>query len=261
MTVEAEQSTSETGHRDEVSGVVVHVLISLVNEYNGDIGVAQALALAGDDRSFTSLRDRKAWGSLEETVSLFNAATLVTGDGTVGLHVGEALPTIPDDTGFVSRFRALGSPEEAFKHISPFVAHFDATCEAAALEVAVDHALVQVDPHAGERHAHLCEMTRGLLSRVPALFGLEPALITEIECSARGACVPVCLELGRPRGRRGGPRCRTVDTRSSICGVVPPGTPVPDGMPTGAYPRRRRSVSRRRPLNRCRAPGRLARRD
>ena len=29
-------------------------------------------------------------------------------------------------------------------------------------------------------------MTRGLLSQVPALFGLGPALVTETECSARG---------------------------------------------------------------------------
>ena len=29
-------------------------------------------------------------------------------------------------------------------------------------------------------------MTRGLLSQVPVLFGLDPAIVTETECSARG---------------------------------------------------------------------------
>ena len=156
MSVEAEQSTSETGHRDEVSGAVVHVLIGLVHEHNGDVGVAQALALAGDDRSFTTLRDITAWSTLAEIVALFNAAALVTGDGAVGFHVGEALPFSPDGTGFIDRFRALGSPAEACRHISPFIAHFDATCEAAALEVAPDHALVQVDPHARGRVTPTC---------------------------------------------------------------------------------------------------------
>ena len=50
-------------------------------------------------------------------------------------------------------FRALGSPEEACKHIAPLVGHFDATCDAVALEVAADHALIQVDPSSGREPA------------------------------------------------------------------------------------------------------------
>ena len=47
--------------------------------------------------------------------------------------------------------------------------------------MADDHALVQVVPlGAPSRHAHLCEMTRGLLSRVPTLWGLGPTLVTAI---------------------------------------------------------------------------------
>ena len=95
MSVEAEQSTSETGHHDEVSGAVVHALISLVHEHNGDVGVAQALALADDGRSFAALGDMSAWSSLGEAVALFNAAALVTGDGAVGLHVGRSAPRPP----------------------------------------------------------------------------------------------------------------------------------------------------------------------
>ncbi len=187
MTVEAEQTSSDPGHRDEVSGAVVHVLINLVHDLKGDVGVAQALAMAGDSRSFAALADMGAWSSLEEAVALFNAAALVSGDGAVGLHVGEKLLYVPDGSGLVDRFRALGSPAAAFKHIEPLSGHFDATSEAVALEVATDHALIQVLPLSGEgRHAHLCEMTRGLLSQVSALYGRGPALISETECSARG---------------------------------------------------------------------------
>ena len=49
-------------------------------------------------RSFPTLRDAATWSTLVETVALFNAAALVTGDGAIGLHVGERLlsrPTAP----------------------------------------------------------------------------------------------------------------------------------------------------------------------
>ena len=110
MTVEAEQTSSSAGHRDEVSGAVVHVLINLVHDLKGDVGVAQALAMAGDGRSFAALADTGTWSSLEEAVALFNAAALVSGDGAVGLHVGEKLLYVPDGSGLVDRFRALDSP-------------------------------------------------------------------------------------------------------------------------------------------------------
>jgi len=111
----------------------------------------------------------------------------VTGDGAVGLHVGEALLARTDSTGFVDRIVALGSTEMVMKHVAALVAHFETASEAAPLEVATDHALIVVSPRGPEpRHAHLCEMTRGLLSQVPVLFGSDQALISEPECSARG---------------------------------------------------------------------------
>jgi diguanylate cyclase (GGDEF)-like protein len=187
MTVEAEQTPGSTADRGEVSGVVVHVLLGLVRRLNGDVGVAQALALADDGRSFATLGDMSKWSPLDKSVALFNAVALVTGDGAVGLHVGEGLLYADDGTGFVNRLRALGSPESAFKHVTPLVGYFDGTSEAVALEVATDHALIEVTPRFEEgRHAHLCEMTRGLLSQVPALYGAGRAVVSEHECSARG---------------------------------------------------------------------------
>jgi diguanylate cyclase (GGDEF)-like protein len=187
MSVEVDEEGGAIGRRGEVSGVVVHVLISLAHEHGGEGGVARALALAGEGRSFTTLGDVGVWSSLEETVALFNAVALVIGDPAIGLHVGEQLLETQDGSGFVDRLHGLDGPEDAFKHIQPIVRHYDAACEAVALEVASDHALVRIRPVSTERrHAHLCEMSRGLLSRLPALFGGPPALVTEAECAARG---------------------------------------------------------------------------
>ena len=187
MTVEAEETTGDTQEHGDVSGTVINVLVGMVHARSGDVGVAQTLALAGEGRSFATLRDANAWSSQVETVALFNAAALVTGDGAVGLHVGERLLTSSDSTEFTERLVALGSPEVAFKHVEVLAEQFETRSRAAPLQTAPDHALIRVTPRSmSSRHAHLCEMTRGLLSRIPELYGLGPTLITETECSARG---------------------------------------------------------------------------
>src|ERR1700722_7004167 len=187
MTVEVEQTGTHAGSHRDVSGEVVNALAVMVHGQRGDVGLAQALALAGERRSFAELADPNAWSSIDEAVSLFNASALVTGDGAIGLHVGESLLDRARGSEFVDRLVALGSPEEALKHIGPVVERFERTSVAVALEVASDHALGRVSPRGSRpRHAHLCELTRGLLVQLPVLFGWGPALITEVECSARG---------------------------------------------------------------------------
>ncbi len=186
MTVEVEEAGHRTRKGRDVSGAVVGVVVRLVHARCGDVGVAQMLALADEGRSFSELADLDGWSSLDEVVALCDAATLVTGDPAVALHVGTLLlaPSPGDD--FTDRLRGLGSPGAAVEDAARWLEHVETTSEAEALEVAVDHALVGVTPRQSSRHAHLCEMTRGILSRIPVLFGCAPALITEVECSARG---------------------------------------------------------------------------
>ncbi len=189
---EVDQSSHRTRGAPGVSGTVVHVLIDLVRRRAGEIGVAQALALADDHRPFSDLDDFGTWSSFEEGVRLFNAAALVTGDDAVGVHVGERLLSTADGSDFAGRVREAGSPERVFGDVGEVLGHFETTSEAIALEVAGDHALVKVTPTpVAPRHAHLCEMTKGILASVPVLFGMPAALLTEHECSARGgrACL------------------------------------------------------------------------
>jgi diguanylate cyclase (GGDEF)-like protein len=170
-----------------VSGLVINVLIGLVRGSSGELGVAQALALSNEGRTFSSLGDVTSWSTEREAVSMFNAAALVIGDRTIGLHVGEALLGSFDPGGFVGRLSALGEPGEVMLRIGAVLGHFEIGSEATALEVTGDHALVRVKTVDGRpRHAHLCEMTRGMLTQVPTLFSRAPALITETECGARG---------------------------------------------------------------------------
>ncbi|MGO8873713.1 MAG: EAL domain-containing protein [Acidimicrobiales bacterium] len=187
MTVEVEYAGHRSGEHHAVSGAVIGALITAVHAHGGDGSVAQTLALAGDRRPFSDLADPSLWSSLHQTVALFNAAALVTGDGAVGVHVGEALLHPAEASEFVDRLASLGATDTVLKHVAPLVDHFEQTSDAVALEVASGHALIRISPRdAPHRHAHLCELTRGLLASVPTLFGGEPALVSEHECSARG---------------------------------------------------------------------------
>ena len=192
--------------RPGVSGAVIHALVSLIRTEAGEAGVAQALALAADERPFPVLGDPDSWTSLEDATSLFSAGALVTGDSTIALHVGEDLLWVEDDGQLASRLAALGSPESAVRHVGALIESFEGAVEAVTLEVGPGHALVQVTPSGGERHAHLCELTRGILTELNGVFDRPPAQVTEHECAARGGrfCrylmtwAPTAPVVGRP---------------------------------------------------------------
>ena len=188
MSIDVADVTHEVGVGRDVSGSAVHILMGLVQAHRGEAGVVQVLALAEDHRPFAELADPTRWSSLTRTVALLNAAALVTGDGAIGFHVGQVLLFAPDGRQFADRLRALGSTGGVMEEVGGVLGHFEATSATTTLELAGDHALVEVAPRRPEqpRHAHLCEMTRGVLSQIPALFDRPPALITETECSARG---------------------------------------------------------------------------
>ena len=186
MSVKVEHKSPHAEGRREVPGSVVTAVIGLVGARCGDAGVSQVLALAGERRPYSDLADTGGWSSINQATALFDAAASVTADGAIGLHVGQTLlrPTVD---GVVDRILTAGSTEAVLHQVGALLGHFDGTAEAVPLEVEPDHALVRVSPLGrSERHAHLCEMTRGLLTQVPLAFGSGEALITEAECSARG---------------------------------------------------------------------------
>ena len=112
---------------------------------------------------------------------------------------------------------------------------------AAVLEVAADHALIEMVPRGGEaRHAHLCEMTRGLLSQVPVLFGLDPAIVTETECSARGGrrCLYAVSWEDPVPDRSPDPRRQPAPMRrpAAASAPAPMGAPAPLPVDAGSTP-------------------------
>ncbi|MEI7858418.1 MAG: EAL domain-containing protein [Acidimicrobiales bacterium] len=170
-----------------VSGAVIQALVAYIRGASGDSGLAQALALASENRSFLSLGDDSTWTPVDEAAALFAAGALVTGDDAIALHVGEELLWGGVGADLATRIQSLDSPEVAFRHVGALVEQFEGATDAVALEVAPGWALIEVSSvDGGIRHAHLCELTRGFLSELPALFDFEPAVVSEHECGARG---------------------------------------------------------------------------
>ena len=184
---EAVESEERSGSsRPGVSGAVIHALVSLIRTESGEAGVAQALALAAEERSFPTLGDADSWMPVTDATALFTAGALVTGDGAIALHVGEDLIWTGAGGDMATRLTDLGTLEVAIHHVGALIEQFEGAIEAVALEVGTTHALVEVTPQAGARNAHLCELTRGLLSELMVLFDRRSARINEQECAARG---------------------------------------------------------------------------
>ena len=223
VTVDSEERSGSP--RPGVSGAVIQTLLSLIRTEAGEAGVAQALALAAEERSFPVLGDADRWMPVTDAAALFTAGALVTGDGAFALHVGQDLVWTSDGGKMATRLAALGTPEDALHHIGALVEQFEGATEAVALEVGVGHALVEVTPLGGARNAHLCELTRGLLTELITVFGGQPGRISEHECAARGgrfcrydmAWDPMTVRDSQESGRHTGPVPveRPVDTDSS----------------------------------------------
>jgi diguanylate cyclase (GGDEF)-like protein len=213
MRVAVDGEERSGSRRPGVSGAVIHALVSHIRTVAGEAGVAQALALAAEERSFAVLGDADRWIPVTDAAALFTAGALVTGDGAIALHVGEDLIWTSDGGNMAARMAALGTPEVAVHHIGALIEQFEGATEAVALEVGTGHALVEVTPLGGERHAHLCELTRGLLTELVAVFDGQPGQISEHECAARGgdfcryamAWGPMTVRGSQEGGRRSRP--------------------------------------------------------
>ncbi len=186
MTVAVDGDERSGSPRPGVSGSVVQALVSLIRFEAGETGVAQALALAAEERTFPVLADAASWTPLADATALFAAGALVTGDEAIALHVGQEILWTGGAVEVTTRLAELGEPEAAFRHIGALIEQFEGATEAVALEAGPGHALVEVSTVGGVRHAQLCEMTRGLLSQLPTLSGRSPARVIEHQCAARG---------------------------------------------------------------------------
>lgn len=176
----------ETGAH--LSGSTTAVIIRWVRGQFGDEGVLRLLTEARETRPCSQLENVEEWSSYRQATSLLEAAVVVTGRPDAARRIGEEMLTQHRGTAVVELLRSLGSPEALLESIAQSGAKFSTVFTLAPREVTAGHAVVVGSTPTGvPRHRLLCDFTQGLLSIIPTVFGLAPALVMQSECQARGA--------------------------------------------------------------------------
>lgn len=171
-----------------ISGRTTCVLLRWVRNLTGEAGVTALLEAAGESRSVAELEDHESWSSYQQAIALLEAAVSVTGRPDAARRIGEEMLEQHRDTPMVDLLRSLGSPQALVESIAASGAKFSTILVLAPRRVSPGYAVVAGQTVAGiPRHRLLCDFTIGTLSVVPAVFGMDPAVVTETECQARGA--------------------------------------------------------------------------
>jgi diguanylate cyclase (GGDEF)-like protein len=175
----------------EMSGVTTRLTVGYVRERGGEQAVAALLARAGERRTMAELEDERGWSSYAQWLALLEAAVAVLGDHETARRIGASV--VSQRVGGASRVvvRALGSVEAVYRHARGAAAKFSTMKTVEPLEVGRSHARIAVRLADGHPpHTLDCDFSAGVLTQVPALFGLAPATVDHEPCRARGG--PAC---------------------------------------------------------------------
>jgi diguanylate cyclase (GGDEF)-like protein len=197
------------------SNLTIALIIGYVRDRRGDAGVEQLLEVAGETRPLDELLDEGRWSSFDQKIRLFEAAIAVLGDRDTPRLVGTTVLERQTGAGIRLMLRALGSPASVCRSVAKASAKFSTNYTCEALSVGREGAVISNRLHDGYEPTRIdCEYTTGLLSQIPALFGLQPAVIVHDECQVRGA--PACIYDLRWRARRRWPWGRHRDRISYL---------------------------------------------
>ncbi|MDZ7676517.1 MAG: diguanylate cyclase [Acidimicrobiales bacterium] len=171
-----------------ISGSTTAVVCRYVERIAGADSVAEMLDLAGEDRTLEEITSLSGWSSYSQACALFEAARDVTGDPDVGLRIGEELLRQHSGTEVAALLRSLGSTGELLRNVAATGSKYSTVTRLDAARVDDWSATVTaeaIDRFA--RHRLLCDFTAGVLSQASVLFGMEPAVVEEVDCQTRGA--------------------------------------------------------------------------
>lgn len=163
------------------------VILRLMRRRGGEDAVAQLLEQAASTRSPSYLEDADNWISQAETSALLRAAVELTGEQSFATRAGEEIAVQHAGTQVATLLRSLGSVEAVLQAVAQTAGRFTTTTELEPIEVAPGRATIRAAARPGfTRSAQTCELTTGLLTGAPRLFGLAQAEVKQSECQARG---------------------------------------------------------------------------
>ncbi|GAB3859219.1 hypothetical protein [Dactylosporangium cerinum] len=185
----------------ETAGVTLRAIVRYVRARGGDTTVAHVLNLAGEHEPPEAYDDARRWWSYETKINVFAAAAQALGDESVGLRVGQSILSYSVNTPLRLGLLMLGGPTQLIRLIATTSAKFNASADMSTLSTGHGTATVQYRLRAGYQPSRYdCDYTRGLLTQLPALFGLPAATVTHDVCQVEGA--EACVYTVRWRQRR-----------------------------------------------------------
>ncbi|MEA2480210.1 MAG: hypothetical protein QOJ07_2132, partial [Thermoleophilaceae bacterium] len=192
MTPEEERRGPREPELGQIACSTVSVLIRRVRATAGELGVERLLALADVPYSAEYLQDSGNWIWYDEALALIKAGAELTGDPHIGRRIGEETVRQHAGTAVATLLRSLGSPEAVYEQIAMTATKFSTVVALVPTSVEPGRAILQKTAHSDfQRHQHLCDLTAGMLSQPPALFGLPAASVEETSCELRGD--PCCV--------------------------------------------------------------------
>ncbi|MEV4139578.1 sensor domain-containing diguanylate cyclase [Dactylosporangium sp. NPDC049742] len=185
----------------ETAGVTLRTIMRYVRARGGDTAVTHVLNLAGEHEPPEAYDDARRWWSYETKINVFAAAAQALGDESVGLRVGQSILSYSVNTPLRLGLLLLGGPTQLIRLIATTSAKFNAAADMSTLSTGHGTASVQYRLRNGYQPSRYdCDYTRGLLTQLPALFGLPAATVTHDVCQVRGA--EACVYNVRWRQRR-----------------------------------------------------------
>ncbi len=172
----------------DVSGIVTGAIMRYVKSSAGEIGHQTMVRELGiGPTQARVLEDPTCWVSAQEADELFQTAKHVTGDPEVGRKIGAHHLKLHDQTGIADLMVGLKKTHDVISNLSSISPKYTMICDIMPLEVGDAHAVIRVRSRDGyKRSLQFCLFTQGMLTQIPVLFGLVPAVVTETECEARG---------------------------------------------------------------------------
>ena len=168
------------------------LILAYVERRGGRAAVEEVLQLCGLEVAEADLRDESHWFSFATKVRLFMAAAEVLDDPSIARHIGERAIDLNVGEALKLALRALGSPRLVYENVVRANGKFTTTARMDLLDSGPSHARVAYVDVSGTPFHHLdCQYNQGMLSCVPALFGLPLARVSHPECAGDGgeSCV------------------------------------------------------------------------
>lgn len=203
----------------ETASTTIGLLLRHVREHGGDGAVTEVLARAGVQQDVDTLQNTSTWVGYATRIRLFEAATAVLGDPNTMFTVGTGAVRGDVQPVLVQLLSVFASPGAIFRQIPRMVPKFTTTSTADAIQVGKTSATVRYRLHDGYVPSRLdCQYAQGLLSSVPAIFGLAPAHLSHPQCQSDGypACEYVLTWSTRVRWWSWRTRSRWVDASLGV---------------------------------------------